>query len=95
MNIAQNIHGSYVPNKLSQTDVDHYSVLFNSILVERQQLKLEPRLVAEGDSNQMLYAIFDLHCLIGAFGIVQGGTLERGWDHEAVTVTTVTGEFMT
>ena len=37
------------PIRMSQTDYDHYREIFIDILVDSQQLRLEPKPIGEGD----------------------------------------------
>ena len=84
--------GSLEPIKLSQTDIEHYWVLFIDKLVDQQQLKLLPR---PGEEHELLFFSFtqpvapckeSLEFFSGAMTMIRiDGNLE------AVTVKTVKG----
>ena len=47
------------PINLSQTDFDHYRVAFMDILINSQQLRLEPKPIGEGDSDRISFSCYD------------------------------------
>ena len=51
--------GASGPIKLSQTDFEHYRVVFMDILINSQQLRLEPRPIGEGDSDRISLSSYD------------------------------------
>ena len=51
--------GSLGPMNLSQSDLDHYRVAFVDMLINSQQIRLEPRPIGEGDSDQISLSCCD------------------------------------